>query len=533
MTLYKAIEIFLLAGVLALGMGRLCMALALRMRWVDRPGHRKIHKRPVPYLGGVALFLALGTTVFGLALYQRNGIGGLDGFSLLSLLACSWPALAAVALGLWDDLFDLRARYKFLGQAMVALVFSQFAYRFTVLHIPGFSAFVMEPEIAVLVTAFFIVAIANGFNMIDGSDALCLGASMVSFAMVAVVAQVQGQPLLVLLGTAAAGACLGMLYWNRPSARIYLGDAGSQGLGFLAACLIVALGKGEPGQFIVDLAPDPSRPWFPYKIVVAFLLVAWPAFEVLLTVARRAIQGRGLGRADQGHFHHRLARLGLGPAAIAATAMAMNLYCGLIVLAFLVGLKGLAVLLMLPLAALLGLGLQKLGYLKFFRRNWLDDRRPHFAVASHFAAMQSAKLKLARNCDEVLILVEQICHEFGVLACRVNLTDVDGTRRAWAWGASPAFLSSRVVRDRVRVIATRNHASWSVDAHDEREPELSMNLRVVLVEFMRTALEHAGELDRDNTVLFSDRQDPYLAVERRAGERKFSVMSIRGLKQRL
>src|ERR1700728_2722688 len=110
MTLYKAIEIFLLAGVLALGMGRLCIALALRMRWVDRPGHRKIHKRPVPYLGGVALFLALGTTVFGLALCQRDGIRSLDGFSLPSLLACSWPALAAVALGLWDDLFDLRAR---------------------------------------------------------------------------------------------------------------------------------------------------------------------------------------------------------------------------------------------------------------------------------------------------------------------------------------------------------------------------------------------------------------------------------------
>jgi len=536
MTWAMAFESFTMAAFLAFGLGRLCMAVALRMRWVDRPGHRKIHRRPIPYLGGFALFLALGFTVLALYfLFGLRGLGGLSGFSLPSLLACAWPAGAACLLGLWDDLFDMRPRYKFVGQIIFALAFSQFAYRFATLHIPGFSSLILEPELSVLVTAFFIVAVANGYNMIDGSDALCLGSAFVTLWMIAVAAHWQAQPHLVFLSAAGAGACLGLLYWNRPPARIYSGDAGSQGLGFLVACLLVALGKGEPGLFDVGLASE-FQPAFHYKIMVACLMVGWPALEVLLTVARRFLQGRGLGRADQGHLHHRLAKIGLKAAPIVWLAMAMNLVCASIVLAFMAGQKGLSVLLMLPLAALVSLGVLKLGYMRFFKRAWLDDRRPHFAIAGHFAAMQAAKLKLARDCDEVLILVEQICHEFGVHACRVNLKDSGGKRRVWSWTGTLPVPSHRVVRDRVRVASVRNHASWSVDVHDDREPELSMNLRVVMVEFMRQALERAGELDGElahgNAVLFVAAQD-HASAERRLGERKAAAMSIKGLKQRL
>ncbi|HTA17094.1 MAG TPA: MraY family glycosyltransferase [bacterium] len=514
-----------LAGILALALGRLCMAWALRMRWVDRPGHRKIHSRPVPYLGGVALFAALGLTVLSLLLLPQTGVPGLAGFSLPCLLVCVAPALLAMALGLWDDLYGLRARYKFVGQGLLALLFSQFAYRFMAIHIPGFPPLVMEPEIAVLVTAFFIVAIVNGFNMMDGSDALCLGASLVTFAMVAVVAQVQGQPHLVFMGLAAAGACLGLLFWNRPPARIYLGDAGSQGLGFLAVCMVVALGKHEPGQFVVGLVNDPSKPKVMYKVVVALLLVAWPACEVLLTVLRRGLQGRGLGQADQGHIHHRLGRLGLGPWAIALCAVLLNLYCGLVVMAFLAAQKGLAVLLMLPLAALLSLGIQKLGYMRFLKRSWLEDRRPHYAIATHFAAMQAAKLKVARNHDEVLALVEETCHEFGVHACRVSVRDDTKKQSVWTWSDKAAPAPPRVTWERIRIAGTRNRASWSADAHDEREPELSMNLRVLMADFMRLALERLGELS-GNVISFAEMRG------QASGERK-RLMSIKGLKQRL
>jgi UDP-GlcNAc:undecaprenyl-phosphate GlcNAc-1-phosphate transferase len=520
-----AIESFLLAGVLALGLGRVCMSVALRMRWVDRPGHRKIHRRPVPYLGGLALFLAVGLTLgLALALAPWLGLNTLAGFSLPSLLACIWPAFAACLLGLWDDLFDLRPRYKFVGQAVFALVFSQYAYHFSGLHFPGFAPYIMGPEIAVLVTAFFIVAVANGYNMMDGSDALCLGASLVTLLLVAAVADMQGQPHLALLGLAAAGACLGLLFWNRPPARIYLGDAGSQGLGFLVACAILALDKGEPGNFAsgIQNSLNPIH----YRVVLACLMVGWPALEVFLTVARRVLQGRGLGVADQGHFHHRLARLGAGPRAIALTAMLVNLLCGGIVLAFMAGEKGIVVLLMLPLAALFTLGMQRLGYMRFFSRDWLDDRRPHYAIASHFAAMQTAKLKLARRSDEVLGLVEQTCREFGIHLCRLSLTDASDKRWSWNWNDAAQTPPHKVAWDRVRIPGTRNHASWSMEAHDEREPELSMNIRVVMVEFMRSALGRLGDLGGDNAIHFRE-------IQGYAKGSKPMGTSAKGLKQRL
>ncbi|MGH7441389.1 MAG: glycosyltransferase family 4 protein, partial [bacterium] len=340
----------------------------------------------------------------------------------------------------------------------------------------------------------FILAVANGFNMMDGSDALCLSASLVSLAALALVAGHEGQPHLVLLASAGAGACLGLLFWNRPPARIYLGDAGSQGLGFLVATLILASGRGEPGQFEF-LLPHAAPP-IEYKVVVACLLVGWPALEVLLTVARRGLQGRALGVADQGHLHHRLARLGLGPAAIALCAVAFNLLCAAAVLVFLDGDRGLALLLALLLAILVSLGFQRLGYTRIFDRDWLDARRPHFAVARHFVALQIAKLRLANDRDEVVGLVEQSCRELGVHACRVRLRDADGGPWTWSWSEQNPLAPQHVARDHVRVPQTLSQASWTMDAQDQREPELSMNLRVTMVEFMRRVLERLGELER-------------------------------------
>lgn len=513
---------FVMAAILALGFGWVCMVLAKRLRWVDRPGHRKSQKRSVPYLGGLALFLALGTTLF--VLYQVGYFVAEPGFSIPSLLACLSPALAACGLGLWDDIYEMPARYKFAFQGLIALGFSQFAYRFSVFHIPGFSPLILDPEVAVLVTTFFMVAVVNGFNMIDGSDALCLGSSTVTLALVSAVAELDGQPQFAILGLATCGACLGLLYWNRPPARIYIGDAGSLGLGFLVAGLVVALGAGAPGHFLLGPKGLP-REAFAYQIVVASLLVGIPALEVLLTVARRGLQGRSLGRGDQGHLHHRLAQRGWRPASIAGGAMGVNLLCGSIALAFLSGEKGMAVMCAFMLAILLGLGLQYLDYFRMLRSDWLDKRRPHYAVATHFAAMQASKLKLASHREEVLALVKQACHEFGAHECRVSVRDSSDRRWIWKWSEPAPAQAGPRVKDRVRIADTRNHASWTME-NDDREPDLNMNLRVIMTEFMRDALERLVELmaGQENVV-----------PERDAGKTDTLdlVLSIKGFKNRL
>jgi len=522
----------LLAALLGVVLGRVCLDWATRMHWVDRPGHRKSHKRPVPYLGGMALFASMVLTVP--ILTFLCGVSELPGFSLSSLLWCFLPALGASALGLWDDLFDMPARVKFIGQGGLALLFSLFAYRFSVIHIPGFAPIGLDPAVAAVVTTFFILAIVNGFNMIDGSDALCLSASITALFWIALLTQWQGQPHLVALSLAGCGACLGLLYWNKPPARMYGGDAGSQGLGFLVACMLVAAGAGEPGQFFNDLSAAASRQPFRFQIVVACLLAGVPALEVFLTVARRGLQGRPLGRADQGHLHHRLARLGLKPRGVAIVAAINNIVIAAIILAVLSGHKGLAVLVIIGQVALWVLGLQKLGYGRIFQRRWLDDRRPHFAVANHFTNMQIAKLKLATNRDEVLALVAQACHEFGVLECRITLRDRTNTYRLWTWAwqdPAPLPVPARLrhlphIADRARLPGRRNHAVWTL-VNDEREYELTMDMRVLMVEFMARALERLVGLAPevvDNPIVFN-------AISQT--ERKEPVLSIKGYKKRL
>jgi UDP-GlcNAc:undecaprenyl-phosphate GlcNAc-1-phosphate transferase len=516
----------LLAVFLGVVFGKACMQLALRWHWVDRPGHRKSHKRPVPYLGGLAVFLALTVTVATLTFFFR--LNGSPGFSLASLLVVLAPALAVSALGLWDDLWDLRARHKFLGQAIVALLFSHFAYRFSALHIPGLPPLLLDPLLATALTAFFMLAVVNGFNMIDGSDALCLGVSSCSMLTLAVLAQWHGQPHLVALALSAAGACLGVLYWNKPPAKMYGGDAGSQGLGFLTAGLILAVGQGEPGRFVVGAALEQRQP-YPYQFVVACLVVGVPALEVLLTVLRRGLQGRALGRADQGHLHHRLSRLGLSPLGIAVVAVLANLWGAAIVLAALQGARGLVLQLSVGLVVLSVFGLQKLGYTRFFQRRWLDDRRPHFAAAHHFNHLQCTKLLLAQHREEALALVAQTCHEFGARECRVTLSDQSG-RWTWTWveplpRAVPERLRGKPLpSERVRLPGTRNHASWTME-NDDREAELNMNARVLMVEFMGQALKRLVELAPEpveerpaNTLVFGQKE---------------LVLSIQGYKRRL
>lgn len=521
----------ILAIVLGAALGKFCMDLAIRLHWVDRPGHRKGHKRPVPYLGGLALFLSITLTVS--ILYVAFGLDAQPGNDRLSLVFCLVPALLASLLGLYDDLRDMPARMKFGGQGLIALAFCLFGYRFSVLDIPGFSPIALDPAVAVAVTTFFIMAVVNGFNMTDGSDALCLGISLVSLATLSVMADWTGQPHLMALALSGCGAALGLLYWNRPPARIYGGDAGSQGLGFLVACLLVALGAGAPGHFFSDRPIAIDREPFPFQIVICCFVVGVPALEVALTVMRRGLQGRPLGRADRGHLHHRLERIGLRPLGVALTAAAGNLLGSLIAVAFLVGDNGMAVLLMMLVVATLSLGLQKLGFMRIFHRSWLDDRRPHFAVANHYASMQLAKLKLSTSREEVLALVAQVCHEFGIHELRVSLRDDNYSHKLWTWSwvdPLPPIVPERLrnrpnVSDRVRLPGTRNHASWSM-GNDDREAELSMNIRILLVDIMNRALERLVEL---RPTFVENRERYSFGI---SGQRDL-VLSVKGYKSRL
>ena len=475
------------------------------------------------YLGGLALFGAL---LLGVAGLRWLGAWPKDA-SLACLAACLAPAVLGVALGLWDDLRDVRASHKFLIQGAAALAFSIFAFRIQVLHLPGFHPVVLGPFVAIVTTAFFILAMVNGFNMIDGSDGLCASSSLVTLLVLAWAAAAYGQPQLVLLSLAGAGACLGFLAWNLPPARSYLGDAGSQGLGFLISGLILALGSGDPCRY----GASPIQTPFHYKMVVALLLAGYPAAEVLLTVLRRGLQGRSLARADQGHLHHRMQRLGLSPGFITGAAIGFNLLCGAVVLTFLAAEKGLTVSLALALTGLAALGLQQLGFTRLLQRRWLDARRPHFAVAQHYVAMQSVKLILAEEPEEVFLLISQVSAELGMERVTVEVLDPAraGGRRHWAWirvveaGQPPVPAMGQALgpSDRHQMEHARGLASWDYEKAEGSEQELEMDRRVLMAEFMRHAMERLCAMAAGIPV-----------VRHTAGKMELGL-SVNGLKGRL
>jgi UDP-GlcNAc:undecaprenyl-phosphate GlcNAc-1-phosphate transferase len=475
---------FLSALALSAALVRLCIPLALRLRLVDRPGHRKIHRRPVPYLGGAGLFAAL-ALAFGVSQLFFDRPGSAHSPSLAVLLT----ALAGAALGLADDIHNLTPRMKFLVQAGLALAFSWLAFRFEVLHLPGFQPLDLG-WLCVPFTAFFIIAVANGMNMVDGSDGLCASSAVMSLLLAGLAAWTTDQPQLSLLALSACGAGLGFLVWNRAPARIYLGDAGSQGLGFLLACTLVALGQDlhPPAFFAGGRGAQP----FHYQVILAVLLAGFPALEVTLSVLRRGLQGRHLFRGDQGHLHHRLARAGLSSLGVARSAAAYSLLSGGVALAILLREKGIAVLLAMGLVGLLGLVLSHLGYARFLQRRWLDERRPHFAVAIHFHALQCARLQLAAGVDEVQALVVQACREFGAVRCVLSLP-ARGGAKAWTWSwqlAGASETPGALERVRLRGVGS---AAWLLGPL-AAEPELEMEVRVLMSEFMAKALERAQEL---------------------------------------
>ena len=242
---------FAVAVVVTPGVAR----VATRLGVVDHPGPLKVHDRPVPYLGGLAVFVALG------------GVVAVERVSLLI------PLALALAVGVADDVFDLSVRFRLPAEIVVGVCAA------AVVPVRG--------ALGALVTVVFVVVLCNAVNLLDGLDGLASGVGAVSAIGFAVL--LEGSWSVIALGL--AGALLGFLVWNRPPARIYLGDAGSYLLGTALALLLAsAWGRGEP----VAIGAG------------AVLLVAVPVADMTIAIVRRARARRPLFVGDRGHVYDQL-----------------------------------------------------------------------------------------------------------------------------------------------------------------------------------------------------------------------------------
>jgi UDP-GlcNAc:undecaprenyl-phosphate GlcNAc-1-phosphate transferase len=273
---------FLLAMVVTVAVLPALLRLASRWLIVDHPGARKVHTVPIPRVGGVAM--AIGIIVA--ALFTID-LQAQDRWFLAG-------AATLVVFGVLDDRFDLDYRLKLVGQLLAAgMVVIAGGVQVHSLAIDD--VFALSQWVALPLTIFFVVGVTNAINLSDGLDGLAGGTSFLCLCAVAILASLSDQTTGVALALAFAGAVLGFLRFNTYPASVFMGDAGSQLLGFAVAVLSVRATQGEGSQISATLP---------------ILLLAVPILDTLSVMVQRVSEGRSPFSADKNHIHHKLLALG-------------------------------------------------------------------------------------------------------------------------------------------------------------------------------------------------------------------------------
>ncbi len=291
----------------------LCRLLALRLGWIDQPGDRHIHTKPMPYLGGLAMLIG-----FLVSMAVASQLSGFDAvFEGSSIpLGVAIGAIVLCAVGTIDDVRDVSPPAKTAGIVLAGSIMYLLGVSLLYFRIPFLdSLLVLGPDLAPLITVLWVYAMANAVNWIDGLDGLAAGIVTIaasSFFLyghklattdVGLVSPDNPSPLIALI---VAGMCIGFLPYNFNPARIFMGDGGALLLGGLMAASTVLVGgqvnDAYSGQVYFFFAP----------LFIPFIVLGVPFIDALFAIVRRARSHKGLAEADKDHLHHRLMRLGHG-----------------------------------------------------------------------------------------------------------------------------------------------------------------------------------------------------------------------------
>lgn len=274
---------FLVAVLLSVALVPLLMQHAQRFGFIDAPDPRKVHVTPVPRIGGLAM--VVGTAVPILVWLDIDP----------QLLAFLGGVLIITVFGVWDDRADLDYRVKFAGQ-IAAAIFVTVAGDVVIWYIPFGPAGGLPDVIAIPLTVLFLVGITNAVNLADGLDGLASGLTLLSTGVVALLAYLAESEALLLLSLAVSGAICGFLRYNTHPASVFMGDTGSQFLGFVMGYMVVVLTQ--------DVNPAASP-------VLLLLILGLPVLDTVTVMFQRMREGRSPFSPDRNHLHHKLLASGL------------------------------------------------------------------------------------------------------------------------------------------------------------------------------------------------------------------------------
>ena len=266
----------------------LAMKLAHKIGAIDVPkDNRRVHKEPIPRLGGLAIFLGFIITSMIFVDINKKMIGIFLG------------ALIIVIIGIIDDVKEIKAKVKLGVQILAAVIVVIFGVQIEWVTNPFDTidrTFQLAAVIGIPVTIFWIVGATNTVNLIDGLDGLAAGVSAIAATTLSFVSFINHQQTYAVLLLALAGAAIGFLPYNFNPAKIFMGDTGSLFLGFVLSVIAIEAAIKSAAAL---------------AIAIPILAIGLPIFDTTFAIIRRASSGKPIMQADKGHLHHRLLNKGL------------------------------------------------------------------------------------------------------------------------------------------------------------------------------------------------------------------------------
>ncbi|WP_298029799.1 MraY family glycosyltransferase [uncultured Dysosmobacter sp.] len=298
----------LAALVISFLMTPVVKTFAYKVGAIDVPKDaRRMHKVPIPRLGGLAIFIGFMVSILLFVNIRGNQ-------QMQSILL---GAVIIVVLGVVDDIMALPAMLKFVVQIVAALIPAMNGVTILAFSNPNIFSdklYWVLGGLSIPFTVIWIVAITNSVNLIDGLDGLANGVSAISATTMLVIALLYSEAQVAIVMAALVGACVGFMPYNLNPAKMFMGDTGATFLGYILATMSI---QGLFKYYAV------------ISFVVPFLILGLPIFDTTFAFIRRIAHGQSPMHADRGHIHHRLIDMGLNQKQAVATLYVISAILGL------------------------------------------------------------------------------------------------------------------------------------------------------------------------------------------------------------
>ena len=324
---HNIIYILLLTFVSSLILVPLSKKVANHVGAIDIPNARKIHTKNIPKIAGLAIYASF---LIGFMFFGDNSP------QMLSILIGSFTL---VLMGIMDDIKPVPAKIQFLFHIISALIVV-FYGKLYLTEISFFGIYIkFSPILSYIISIIFIVSLINAINFVDGLDGLSSGIGIIYFVTISAVAYILGRftGLEVLLAVLMIGPLLGYLFYNFPPASTFMGQGGSNFLGFMIA--ITSLIGFKTTTFI--------------SVIIPLVILALPIIDTAFSILRRFFKGQGITEPDKEHFHHQLLKMKFSPRTSLIIIYLINMLFAAVSIFYVLGDTALAIILYVSLMILL------------------------------------------------------------------------------------------------------------------------------------------------------------------------------------